>query len=87
MENFETNRKAKRILEEWDPFQIGIESYETETADVVAALQGIQDVEQLAEVIQAVYEYSFEQWIPKEQCVHMAKKLVQLRFEATCEIK
>jgi len=87
MENFELNRKAVRLLEVWDPFQLGTESYETETADVVAALQGIQDVEELAEVIQTVYEYSFEQWIPKEQCVDVAKKLVQLRHEATCEIK
>ena len=87
MENFELNRKAVRLLEEWDTSQLGTESYETETADVVAALQGIQDVEELAEVIRTVYEYSFEQWIPKEQCVHMAKKLVQLRHETTCEIK
>ena len=87
MENIELNRKAVKLLAEWDPFQIGVESYATEAADVVAALQSISDVEQLAEVIQTVYEYSFEQWIPKEQCVHMAKKLVQLRYELTCEIK
>ena len=86
MENFELNLEAVRILEEWDPFQIGEENYASEAADVVAALQSISDVKQLAEVIQTVYEYSFEQWIPKEQCVEMAKKLIQLRHKATCSI-
>lgn len=86
MENFELNLEAVRVLEEWDPFQIGAEGYATEAADVVAALQSISDVEQLAEVIQSVYEYSFEQWIPKEQCVHMAKKLIQLRHKMICNI-
>ena len=86
MENFELNVEAVRLLEEWDPFQIGEGSYATEAADVVAALQSISDVEQLAEVIQTVYEYSFEQWIPKDECVHMAKKLVQLRHKVTCSI-
>ena len=86
MEIFELNREAVRLLEEWDPFQLGEESYAVEAADVVAALQSISDVEQLAAVIQTVYEYSFERWIPKEQCVHMAKKLIQLRHKMICNI-
>ena len=86
MENFELNLEAVGILEEWDPFQIGEENYASEAADVVAALQSISDAEQLAEVIQTVYEYSFEQWIPKEQCVHMANKLIELRHKSTCNI-
>ena len=86
MEIFELNREAVRLLEEWDPFQLGEESYAAEAADVVATLQSISDVEQLAEVIQKVYEYCFEQWIPKEQCVHMAKNLIQLRHKMICNI-
>ena len=86
MENFELNLEAVRVLEEWDPFQLGEGSYATEAADVVAALQSISDVEQLAEIIQTVYEYSFEQRIPKDQCVHMAKKLIQLRHKMICNI-
>ena len=87
MENISLNRNAVKMLEEWDPFQLGAESYETETADVVAALQGIINEEQLAEVIRTVYEYSFEQLIAKEQCIDIATKLVQLRHEATCNLK
>lgn len=80
------NRKCVRMLEEWDPFKIGTENYETETADVVAALQGIDEPAKLAKVIQTVYEYSFEEWIPLEQCVAMASKLLAVKFEAKCRI-
>ncbi len=80
------NQKAVNALEEWDPFHLGASSYETETADVVAALQGIDDPSSLAKVIQTVYEHSYEQWIPFEQCVEMAYKLIAIKFEAKCII-
>ncbi|KYG90758.1 hypothetical protein A0U40_05475 [[Bacillus] sp. KCTC 13219] len=80
------NQKAVKVLEEWDPFQLGADSYDTETADVVAALQGIDDPSDLAKVIQTVYEHSYEQWIPFERCVEMAYKLIAIKFEAKCII-
>lgn len=80
------NQRCVRMLAEWDPFAIGPENYDTETADVVAALQGIDDPSQLAKVIQTVYEYSFEEWIPLEKCVAMAYKLIAVKFEAKCII-
>ncbi|WP_342558712.1 DUF1871 family protein [Metasolibacillus sp. FSL K6-0083] len=86
MENIEMNQKAVKVLEEWDPFQLGADSYDTETADVVAALQGIDDPSDLAKVIQTVYEHSYEQWIPFERCVEMAYKLIAIKFEAKCII-
>jgi len=78
------NRAAIKILEEWDPFNIGEDGYDTETADVVAALQGIDDPSKLAKVIQQVYEHSFEQWIPFEKCVEISYKLIAIKFEAKC---
>ena len=78
------NKAAVKILEEWDPFNIGEDGYDTETADVVAALQGIDDPSKLAKVIQQVYEYSFEQWIPFEKCVEISYKLIAIKFEAKC---
>lgn len=78
------NKAAIKILEEWDPFKIGEDSYDTETADVVAALQSIDDPSKLAKVIQKVYEHSFEQWIPFEKCVEIAYKLIAIKFEAKC---
>lgn len=78
------NKAAIKILEEWDPFKIGKDSYDTETADVVAALQAIDDPSKLAKVIQKVYEHSFEQWIPFEKCVEISYKLIAIKFEAKC---
>jgi hypothetical protein len=86
MENIKMNQKCVRLLEQWDPFGFGEGSYDTETADVVAALQGIDDPSALAKVIQTVYEYSFEQWIPIEQCVEISYKLIAVKFEAKCII-
>lgn len=78
------NKAAIKLLVEWDPFKIGEEGYDTETADVVAALQAIDDPSQLAKVIQKVYEHSFEQWIPFERCVEISYKLIAIKFEAKC---
>ena len=86
MENIEMNQNCVRLLRQWDPFNFGEESYDTEIADVVAALQGIDDPSELAKVIQIVYEYSFEQWIPIENCVAISYKLIGVKFEAKCII-
>ncbi|MEK4230437.1 DUF1871 family protein [Solibacillus sp. FSL H8-0538] len=86
MENVEMNQKSVHMLAAWDPFNLGVNSYDTETADVVAALQGIDDPTELAKVIQTVYEHSFEQWIPFENCVTIAYKLIAIKFEAKCII-
>lgn len=85
MENIELNRRAVAILEQWDPFQIGLQ-YDTEAADVVAALQTVKEPRTLAKIIQEVYEYSFEQIIPFEQCFEIAEKLITVRHQTSCEL-
>lgn len=80
------NRAAVRLLQEWDPFQLGEDYYDTETADVVAALQGMDDPVQVAKIIQTVYEHSFEQWIPLEECVQMANQLIALKNDMQCNL-
>ena len=84
MENIEMNRKSVKLLKMWDPFNLGPDAYDTETADVVAALQGIDHPSELAKRIQEVYEHSYEQWIPLEQCVQIAYKLIAVKYEAKC---
>ena len=84
MENIEMNRKAVKLLEVWDPFNLGTDAYDTETADVVAALQGIDHPTELAKRIQEVYEHSYELWIPIEKCVQIAYKLIAVKYEAKC---
>lgn len=84
MNTIKMNQKAIRLLKQWDPFRVGEDNYDTEAADVVAALQEIDDPSQLAKVIQRTYEHSFEEWIPFEKCVEISYKLVAIKFEAKC---
>ena len=85
MENVELNRRAIALLEQWDPFQFGA-IYDTEAADVVAALQTEKDPASLAKRIQSIYEYSFEQVIPLEMCMEKAKQLIEIRYATSCEL-
>ena len=84
MNNIDMNRQAVAMLEQWDPFELGEDAYETETADVVGALQGPITETELAETIQRVYEFSFEQWIEIKDCTEMARKLLQLKMTYQC---
>ena len=85
MNNIEMNQNAVKMLEQWDPFNLGPDAYDTETADIVGALQGDIDVSKLAILIQEVYELSFEQWIELERCVEMANKLIEHKHMYQCE--
>ncbi|TWT05889.1 DUF1871 family protein [Planomicrobium sp. CPCC 101079] len=86
MDTSEMNRRAGRILEEWDPFAIGTDLYGGEIAEVVGALHVLDDPSDLAKKIQSTYEFSFEKWIPFERCVEISYKLLALKFEAKCII-
>jgi hypothetical protein len=82
----EMNRRAVRVLEEWDPFGIGEDSYDREIVDVVAQLHLLDHPSELAKGIQSIYEFSFEKWIPLEHCVEVSYKLIALKYEAKCII-
>lgn len=84
MENIEMNRKAIHTLENWNPFKLTDFTYDTEAADVVAALQTINDPSELGKFIQKTYEQSFDQWIPIEKCIDISYKLLAIKFEAKC---
>ncbi|TQR18358.1 DUF1871 family protein [Psychrobacillus vulpis] len=86
MDTIEMNRKAVWTLQQWDPFELGVDSYDTEAADVVADLQSIDHPSELAKRIQTIYEHSFEQWIPLEKCVEISYKLIALKYEMKCII-
>lgn len=86
METSEMNRKAVRVLEEWDPFAIGEEFYGKEIVDVVAQLHLLDHPSELGKQIQRIYEFSFEKWIPLEKCVEVSYKLLALKYEAKCII-
>lgn len=78
----EMNRKAMRILVEWDPFAIGEEQYDAEIGNVVGQLHLLDHPSDLAKQIQRIYEASFGKWIPLEKCVDISYKLLALKYEA-----
>lgn len=82
MDLSEMNRRAVEVLEEWDPFKLGSELYDTEIEKVIAQLQVLDHPSELAKQIQAIYEISFDKWIPLEQCVDISYKLIAFKYEA-----
>ncbi|MDN7247205.1 DUF1871 family protein [Planococcus shenhongbingii] len=86
METSEMNRRAVRILEEWNPFSVGEELHGTEIVAVVAQLHILDHPSDLAKQIQRIYEFSFKKWIPLEKCVEISYKLLALKYEAKCII-
>lgn len=82
----EMNKKAARVLEEWDPFSIGSDLYKAEIADVIAQLHVLDDPSDLAKQIQSIYQFTFTKWIPLEHCVAVSYKLLALKYEAKCII-
>lgn len=73
-------------LNDWDPFQIGGGSYDTEIADAIFAVYTLNDEKDLAERLQSIYEFSFEQVIPFETCLKVAKKLLLIKNESSCAL-
>ena len=86
MHQIEMNKQAVRVLEDWDPFQLGSGNYAAEAADVVAFLQGADHPSDVAHHIQLVYEHSFEQWIALEKCMEVSYKLIALKLAVTCTL-
>lgn len=80
------NRRAGLVMQEWDPFAIGAELYDSEITDVVAQLQMLDHPSELAKKIQGIYESTFKEWIPLEQCVDVSYKLLAIKYEAKCII-
>ncbi|WP_425024021.1 DUF1871 family protein [Planococcus ruber] len=76
------NRRAVRVLEEWDPFALGEERYGVEIGNVVDQLHVLDHPSDLAKQIQSIYEVSYEKWIPLEKCVDISYKLLALKYEA-----
>ena len=86
MDTQRMNRMLLNMIQNWDPFGYGSEAYETEAVDVLQAIHEYDEVKPLARKIQAIYEFSFEEIIPLEKCVEIAKQLLKIKNEAQCTI-
>ncbi|MEI5907783.1 DUF1871 family protein [Bacillus spongiae] len=80
----QVNRQLVELLKKWDPFRVGPEGYDTEIADVVQAVHDNDKANILAGEIQAIYEFSFEEWIPMQECHVIAEKMLQIKNLASC---
>jgi hypothetical protein len=72
------------MIRRWDPFGYGSDAYETEAVDVLQAIHEYDEIKPLARKIQAIYEFSFEEVIPLEECMKIAEELLKVKNEAEC---
>ena len=86
MDTQEVNFQLVRILNEWDPFGCGIGEYDPEIADVVYVVHKTDDAHHLAVNIQSIYEHSFEELLPYKGCLEIAKSLLMIKSQGSCEI-
>jgi hypothetical protein len=86
MEAQQTNIQLMEILFKWDPLGYGEGSYDTEIVDVLQAVHIYDDEILLARKIQAIYEFSFEEIIPLKKCEKLAKQLLFIKNNSSCEI-
>ena len=86
MEVQEMNRMLAGILREWDPFKLGGEFYETEIPDCLLAVRDHDDEQRLAQEIQNIFEFTFEEELPMADCLQVAGKLLAVKNTASCSI-
>ncbi|WP_400242964.1 DUF1871 family protein [Niallia sp. JL1B1071] len=86
MNNQEMTLEFVRILNGWDPFSIGEGNYDTEIADILQALHDLDEEEELANAMQAIYEFSFEEVLPLENCLAISKKLMIIKRSGICSL-
>lgn len=82
----ETNLRLVDLLNEWDPFHLNEGSYDTEIADTIQAVHELEDASELAKRIQNIFEFSFEETIPMDSCLKIAKELLIVKNSSSCSI-
>lgn len=80
------NIELGNILREWDPFAVGSDFYDTESADAIYAVHQLDDADQLAARIKEIYEFSFDAELAFERCQPIAVRLLQVKHHAACEL-
>jgi hypothetical protein len=80
------NIKLYELLLEWDPFQIGGDNYDPEYADIIGAVNELNEQNALARRIQDIFEFSFEKKLSMEECLQKAKQLLEVKNEESCSL-
>ncbi|MED1016363.1 DUF1871 family protein [Bacillus atrophaeus] len=84
MEESQAVREMMKIISKWDPFKYGEEFYETEAVDIVQAVYAKENTQALAESIQDIFEASFEQILPLDNCMKVAERLLIIKDSSSC---
>ncbi|WP_438420485.1 DUF1871 family protein [Bacillus siamensis] len=84
MEESQAVMEMMKIIAKWDPFKYGEEFYETEAVDIVQAVYREDRAGKLAEAIQDIFEVSFEQKLPIEDCQKAAGQLLLIKESSSC---
>ncbi|MCY8947713.1 DUF1871 family protein [Bacillus atrophaeus] len=84
MEESQAVREMMKIISKWDPFKYGEEFYETEAVDIVQAVYTKENPQKLAESIQDIFEASFEQILPLDNCMKVAERLLIIKDSSSC---
>lgn len=84
MEIQQTNLLLVYTLDQWDPFRVGPGNYDTEIADSVQAVHDLDNQVKLARKIQFIYEFSFEEIIPLENCIEISGRLLEIKNNGSC---
>ncbi|MCY8973016.1 DUF1871 family protein [Bacillus atrophaeus] len=84
MEESQAVREMMKIISKWDPFKYGEEFYETEAVDIVQAVYAKENPQELAESIQDIFEASFEQILPLDNCMKVAERLLIIKDSSSC---
>ncbi|WP_412729476.1 DUF1871 family protein [Cytobacillus firmus] len=80
----QTNLLLVYTLDQWDPFGVGPGNYDTEIADSIQAVHDLDDQVELARAIQSIYEFSFEEIIPLENCKEISGRLLEIKNNGFC---
>ncbi len=83
MDKIDIQREAEHMLAQWNPLKLE----EEQSLKVFEALQQTFDPSALGNQIQRIYETSSQMWLPIEECIDTARKLIVLKLAALLKSK
>lgn len=86
MESKELSYKLIHVLNKWDPFKVGEGGFDPEIADILQAVHDYDEADKIASRIQSVFEFSFEQVLPYQECFSIANTLLAIKNEDVCSL-
>lgn len=80
MDKMDIQREAEHMLAQWNPLKLEEGVVFDQSLKVVEALQQTFDPSALGNQIQRIYETSSQMWLPIEECIDTARKLIVLKL-------